>query len=170
VRETAARFAGASRGHGREDATSLSSIEIMHFLHAAPFFSDLDPSDLYDLSQFAIEESVDPPATICEAGDADSDTLYVVVSGKAAVVGRGPGDSVDAARAIAILGRGDLVGELAVLDGSPRSTTVRPEGGPVSVLRIPGPSLRSILLHRPRAAQSLLRILAGRIRRLVEPG
>jgi len=38
------------------------------------------------------------------------------------------------------------------------------------VLRIPGPSLRGILLHRPRVAESLLRILAGRIRRLVEPG
>jgi len=170
VRETAARFAGASRSNGRENATSLSSIEIMHFLHAAPFFADLDPSDLYDLSQFAIEERVDPPATICEAGDADSDALYVLLSGKALVVGRGGGDSGDAARTIAILGRGDLVGELSVLDGSPRSTTVRPEGGPVSVLRIPGPSLRGILLHRPRAAQSLLRILAGRIRRLVEPG
>ena len=170
VRETAARFAGASRSDDREGATSLSSIETMHFLHAAPFFADLDPSDLYDLSQFGIEESVHPPATICEAGDADSDALFVVVSGKAVVVGRGPGNSADATRAIAILGRGDLVGELSVLDGSPRSTTVRPEGGPVSVLRIPGPSLRGILLHRPRVAESLLRILAGRIRRLVEPG
>ena len=169
VRETAAHFVPGSRSDAGEDATSLSLIETMHFLHAAPFFADLDPSDLYDLSRFAFEESVHPPATICKAGDADSDALFVVLSGKAVVVGRGREDSGDA-RAIAILGRGDLVGELSVLDGSPRSTTVRPEGGPVRVLRIPGPSLRGTLLHRPRAAQSLLRILAGRIRRLVEPG
>ena len=170
VRETAAHFGGVFRAGGREKPTSLSSIETMHFLHVAPFFADLDPSDLYDLSQFAIEETIVAPATICEAGDADSDALFVVVSGKAAVVGRGPGDSGEAERPIAILGRGDLVGELSVLDGSPRSTTVRPEGGPVRVLRIPGPSLRGTLLHRPRAAQSMLGILAGRMRQLVKQG
>ena len=62
------------------------------------------------------------------------------------------------------------MGELSVLDGSPRSTTVRPEGGPVRVLRIPGPSLRGTLLHRPRAAQSMLGILAGRPWADVLPG
>lgn len=170
VRETAAHFSGVSHAEGHEEPASLSAIETMHFLHVAPFFSDLDPSDLYDLSQFAIEETVHPPETICEAGDPDSDALFVVVSGKAAVVGRGPSNSGEAARVIATLGRGDLVGELSVLDGSPRSTTVRPEDGPVRVLRIPGPSLRSTLLHRPRAAQSLLGVLAGRMRRLVQQG
>jgi CRP-like cAMP-binding protein len=170
VRETAARFGAGGRADERERPTSLSSIETMHFLHAAPFFADLDPSDLYDLSQFAIEETIVPPATICEAGDAGSDALFVLVSGKAAVVGLGPGDPAEAERTIATLGRGDLVGELSVLDGSPRSTTVRPEGGPVRVLRIPGPSLRGTLLHRPRAAQSLLGVLAGRMRRLVQQG
>jgi CRP-like cAMP-binding protein len=59
-----------------------------------------------------------------------------------------------------------VIGELSVLDGSPRSATVRPEGGPVSVLRMPGPSVRGILL-RPRVAESLLGMLAGRMRRLV---
>jgi hypothetical protein len=168
VRETAARFAGVFRAEASEKPNGLSSIETMHFLHAAPFFADLDPSDLYDLSQFAIEETITPPATICEAGDTDSDALFVVVSGEAAVLGRGPGDPGRAERTIATLGRGELVGELSVLDGSPRSTTVSPEGGPVRVLRIPGPRLRGALLHRPRAAQALLAVLAGRMRRLVQ--
>jgi len=107
---------------------------------------------------------------ICERGEADSDTLFVLVSGRAAVLGPGDGDAAGADRPVATLGRGDLLGELSVLDGSPRSATVRPEGGPVRLLRIPGPSLRGTLLQRPRAAESLLRILAGRLRRLVAPG
>jgi hypothetical protein len=169
VRETAGLPSGAPPSDASGARTSLSSIETMHFLHAAPFFTDLDTSDLYDLSQYAIEETVSPPAAICEKGDADSDALFVVVSGQAAVVGRGPGDAGGADHIVAMLGRGDLVGELSVLDGSPRSTTVRPAGGPVRVLRIPGSSLRGTLLQRPRAAESLLRILAGRLRRLVTP-
>jgi hypothetical protein len=164
VRETAERFVGRSAG---EQPDILSSIETMYFLHVAPFFADLDPSDLYDFSQFAMEQTVHPPAAICEAGDIDSDALFVVVSGKAVVLGRPSGDLAGAVRPIATLGRGDLVGELSVLDGSPRSATVRPEGGPLRLLRIPGPSLRGALLHSPRVAESLLGLLAGRIRRLV---
>lgn len=166
VRETAAQAPPPAAGPDAH--ASLSSMEIMHFLHVAPFFADLDPGDLYDLSQYAIEETVRPPAAICEKGDADSDALFVVVSGRAAVLG-GTGDE-GPDRPVAMLGRGDLVGELSVLDGSPRSATVRPEGGPVRVLRIPGPSLRATVLQRPRAAESLLRILAGRLRRVVAPG
>lgn len=168
VRETATRFVGVSPDASGARPVGLASIETMHFLHAAPFFADLDPADLFDLSQFAVEEMVAPPATICEAGDSGADALFVVVSGRAAVVGRGPGDPARAERTIAVLGRGEIVGELSVLDGSPRSTTVRPEGGPVRVLRIPGPRLRGILLQRPRAAQALLGMLAGRMRRLVQ--
>jgi CRP-like cAMP-binding protein len=172
VRETAAEIVAASEG--RRDGTdprgrTLSSIETMYFLHVAPFFAALDPGDLYDLSQFAVEETVGPAEAVCEAGDSGDDAAFVVLSGRAAVVGPGsdgPGDE----RAIAFLGRGDLVGELSVLDGSPRSATVRPEGGAVRVLRIPGPGLRGILLHRPRVAESLLGILAGRIRGLVGQG
>jgi hypothetical protein len=171
VRETAEQKADSS-GTERQGAghpKALSSIETMYFLHVAPFFAALDPGDLYDLSQFAVEETVAPPETICDAGDEGDDALFVVLTGRATVVGPGV-DGRDDERAIATLARGDLIGELSVLDGSPRSATVRPEGGPVRVLRIPGPSLRGILLHRPRVAESLLGILAGRIRGLVSQG
>jgi hypothetical protein len=172
VRETAAQLAGAGRedrGGPSEPAAphlpGLSSIETMYLLHVAPFFATLDPNDLYDLSQFATEESVVPPAVICEAGDVGSDALFVLLRGRAAVVGSSGQGGEE--RTIAVLGRGDLIGELSVLDGSPRSATVRPEGGSACVLRIPGPSLRGLLIHRPRVAESLLGILAGRIRGLV---
>jgi hypothetical protein len=53
-----------------------------------------------------------------------------------------------------------------VLDGTRRDTTVRPAGGPVRVLRIPGTSFRSGMLRRSRVTEWLLGALAGRIRRL----
>jgi len=166
VRETAARFS-PPRPAGEDATPALSSIEIMHLLHAAPFFAELEAADLHDLSQFAVEETVSPPDAICEAGDIDSDALFVVASGEALVLGGEAGEDDDAPRVIATLGRGELIGELSVLDGSPRSATVRPRGGPVHVLRIPGATLRGSLLHRPRVARSLLGLLATRIRRMV---
>jgi hypothetical protein len=166
VRETAVRF-GPGRRAGSGD-TGLASIEIMHFLHAAPFFAELDLGDLADLADLAMEQTVHPPAALCEAGEAGSDALFVVLSGSLTVLSPadGPGGT---SRTLATLGPGDLVGELSVLDGSPRSSTVRPEGGPVRVLRLPGPRLRATLLSRPRAAEALLGILAGRLRRLAGP-
>ena len=174
VRETALAFAPGRPGYGgvgagpSMHATSLAPIEAMYFLHVAPFFAALDLGDLYDLSQFAVEETYAPPAPICRAGDVDSDEVFVLLSGTAAVVGRPGGDPGAGEKTLATLRRGDLIGELSVLDGSPRSATVRPEGEPVRVLRIPGPSLRALLLHRPRVAGSLLGILAGRLRGLVD--
>jgi CRP-like cAMP-binding protein len=67
------------------------------------------------------------------------------------------------------LGPGSVVGELSVLDGSRRDSTVRPERGPVRVLRIPGTRFRSGLLRRGRVTEWLLGALAGRIRRLSAP-
>jgi hypothetical protein len=183
VRETARRFADVPGAVGRGNAervqgaegerdtssrsgpSSLSAIEIMHFLHVVPFFADLDPGDLYDISSLGLEETIAPPEAICEEGDIESDALFVVVSGEAVVLGKGKG-SPEAERARAILGRGEVIGELSILDGSPRSATVRPQGGPVRVLRIPGQSLRGSLLRRPRVARSLLGVLTGRVRRL----
>ena len=174
VRETALSFAPGRSVGGRIEtgpgpqAPGLAPIEAMYSLHVAPFFATLDPGDLYDLSQFAVEETYTPPTPICKAGDADSDEVFILLSGTAAVVGHPGGASGAGEKALATLRRGDLIGELSVLDGSPRSATVRPEGGAVQVLRIPGPSLRGLLLHRPRVAKSLLGILAGRLRGLVD--
>ncbi len=61
---------------------------------------------------------------------------------------------------------GEVIGELAPLDGSPRSATVRPKGGAIRILQIPGVSFRTRLMQRPRVARSLLTSMAQRIRRL----
>jgi len=138
----------------------LSTIETMHFLQSVPLFAELDPEDLHDLALFAVEERIVPPETICDAGDAHTDALFVILEGRAEVLPTAPG--AEASR----LGPGDVVGELSVFDGSPRAATVRPVDGPVRVLRIQGPRLRGGLLRRPRVTGSLLAILASRIRRL----
>ena len=68
---------------------------------------------------------------------------------------------------MATLGRGEVVGELALVDGSPRSATVRASNEtPLRVLRIPARSFRERLLPRGRVARSLLLTLTRRLRGL----
>jgi hypothetical protein len=176
VRETAALFAEGglatasdAGGQGRPGPPTrpLSTIETMHLLHAVPLFSGLDPEDLHELALYAVEEIIAPPDVIFEQGDVNADALFVVLGGRA-TVHRHDGADAGAALRRETLGPGAVFGELSVLDGTRRDVTVRPDGGPVRVLRIPGPSFRGGLLRRTRVTEWLLAALAGRIRRLAD--
>ena len=161
VAETAARFADG--GPSAPRSGPLSTIETMHFLYAVPLFTNLEPDDLYEIALFAFEQTIEPPATICEAGDPRSDALYVILEGRAQVELPGEGDEIINA---AKLGPGNVVGELSVLDGNPRSATVRPVDGPVRVLRVPGQPFRSGVLRRHHIAQTIFGALTAQIREL----
>jgi hypothetical protein len=170
VRETAILCGGrASEAPESPDErfSSLATIEKMQFLRDVPLFSHLDPEDLEDLGRLTEDEIVTAPQVLCEEGDVDADAVFIIVDGLASVVlGARTASGEETEREVAVLGAGEVVGELSLLDGSPRIATVRPKDGPLRVLRIPGHMFRSRLLHRPRVAQPLLVTLAGRLRRL----
>lgn len=170
VRETAAlceRRPEEGPGAADDRFSSLATIEKMEFLRGVPLFAHLDPEDLEDLGRLTEDETVTAPQILCEEGDVDADAVFIIVDGLASVVLRSrglSGEEID--REVAVLGAGEVVGELSLLDGSPRMATVRPKDGPLRVLRIPGHLFRSRLLHRPRVAQPLLVTLAQRLRGL----
>jgi hypothetical protein len=170
VRETAAlceRRAEEGPAAADERFSSLATIEKMQFLRGVPLFAHLDPEDLEDLGRLTEDEIVTAPQVLCEEGDMDPDAVFIIVDGLASVVLRARGAlGEETEREVAVLGAGEVVGELSLLDGSPRMATVRPKDGPLRVLRIPGHLFRSRLLHRPRVAQPLLVTLAQRLRRL----
>jgi hypothetical protein len=170
VRETAAlceRFVEKGPETPDERFSSLATIEKMQFLRGVPLFSHLDPEDLDDLGRLTEVETITSPQVLCEEGDVDADAVFIIVDGLASVVLRARSASGEQTeREVAVLGAGEVVGELSLLDGSPRMATVRPKAGPLRVLRIPGHLFRSRLLHRPRVAQPLLVTLAQRLRRL----
>jgi CRP-like cAMP-binding protein len=64
---------------------------------------------------------------------------------------------------VAVLGPGQTVGELSVLDGQPRSATVVALG-PVRALRVGGSAFGRFLLARPAVVVGLLRVLSSRLR------
>jgi CRP-like cAMP-binding protein len=61
------------------------------------------------------------------------------------------------------LDRGEFFGEVAVLDGRPRSADVVAET-PVRTLKLSRKVVRDALEHEPRAAWAMLQVLAGRLR------
>lgn len=86
--------------------------------------------------------------------------LYVLVDGRVRVVMTTPGGDE---LLLAVLGPGGTVGELAVLDGAPRSATVVALE-PVRALRVSSTSFGHFLLARPQAVVGVLRVLSARLR------
>ena len=89
-----------------------------------------------------------------------SDCLYVLLEGRVRVT------VVDAGGhelLLDLLGPGDTVGELSVVDGRPRSATVSAIE-PGRALRVAAPRFVRFLQEHPRAVVALLRVLAGRLR------
>ena len=150
--DDADRAARIGRFRGR------TRISRMQFLRGVPIFAELEPRDLLDLAELSREEERNAGEPLCEEGRADSGDLFVILAGRAAVEVGGA--------AIAELGPGEVVGEFALIDGTPRSATVIPRSGPLRVLRIPAEAFRDRLLPRPSVSRSLLITLTGRLRAL----
>lgn len=145
----------------------LGPIETLSFLRTSPFFSRLEPAEIYDLSFLAVEQTVEPGELVCTEGDLEPDALFVIVSGEAVLAREHGVDGEQGPREEPVRRRGEMIGELSVLDGRPREATVRAGDGPLHLLRIQGESLRAALSRRPHVTTALLSTLAGRIRRLL---
>ena len=98
-------------------------------------------------------------AMLFEQGD-PAEHWFVVVSGRLAVLV--PGAPGEAPRRLADAGAGEILGELAVLTGRPRSATVQALRDS-SLLRLPASLLDTLLAQAPQQAMALLRHLAQRL-------
>jgi len=127
------------------------------------FFADASPSVLTDLLQHATEVTVRRNDVLFTEGDSP-DSLYVVLRGRIAMVNT----SVDGRESVlALMDRGDLFGEMGMLDDRPRSATARALE-PSALLRIPYAPVVTVLESSPSLLWGVVRLLAGRIRNMDE--
>ena len=101
--------------------------------------------------------------TIFSAGD-PADAVYVVEAGQVGVFGGRNGDG----RPVAVLAAGEFFGEMAIVDGRPRSATVRA----LSDCRLITLNRRQIVSRMTAADPALrllIRVLVDRLRRQVAP-
>jgi CRP-like cAMP-binding protein len=107
-----------------------------------PFFAEvLSPADLDALALTAWRDDYDRGAVLMREGE-PGDSLFVIASGDVSVTVGGRSQTV------ATLGPGEIVGEMSLLAGAPRSATVAALR-PVVAYRIGKDQLRSILDHSP---------------------
>ena len=123
-------------------------------LARAPVFSALSPELLDPILASGDEQAFPPGETIVRQGD-PGDDLYVILEGRVRVERGG--------RVLELLGQGEFFGEVAVLDGRPRSADVVAESA-VLTLRLSREVVRGAVEREPRAAWEMLQVLAARLR------
>jgi len=87
--------------------------------------------------------------------------MYVIHDGRIEVLG--PGDQGLEEKVVAALEKGDFFGEMAVLEGLPRSASVR-AATDVKLVRIDGATFTQLLRSEPEVAVRIMRKLSRRLR------
>ena len=132
-------------------------------LRQAPLFQGLDEEASTALENSMTTVSLRRGETLFDEGD-EGDRLYVVISGKIKL-GRTSADGRE--NLLAILGPGQMFGELSFFDPGPRSATATAVTD--AQLRSLGhASLSPVLAEQPNVAYAMLNQLAGRLRRTNE--
>ena len=132
-------------------------------LRRAPLFASLDDEAFAALTKEITEVDLSRGATLFHEGD-PGDQLYFIVSGKIKL-GRTASDGRE--NLVAVMGPGEIFGEMALFDPSPRS----PSAPAVSETRLAGlkhENLRKVIQHSPEVSAQLLQALARRLRRTNE--
>lgn len=126
-------------------------------------FSGLRPEALDLIARVMTEETHSLGATIFQHGDA-GDKLYLILEGKVRISREVPGMGEEA---LAVLGAGQVFGEMALIDEAPRSADARVHER-CRLLAIPKDGFDDLLfLHKDLAYEvlwSIVRMLVGRLR------
>lgn len=125
----------------------------------APLLRRLPKDDLLALAEHASLKAYSTRQTVFSQGD-PGDALHVIVSGAVRIVLNVPSGGQ---RMVAILGKGDCFGELAILDGRPRSASAV-AAEPTVLMTVSRGDMRQWLSSRPASALALLETLSLRLR------
>jgi CRP/FNR family transcriptional regulator, cyclic AMP receptor protein len=141
-----------------------STVQIAELILGSRPFQDMESEDVTVLARYLSLYAVDQGAELFHEGDV-GDFLGLIVLGAVDLFKNGPADH-DVK--VATEGAGKLLGEMAMVDGEPRSATARfMQSGQVLILT--KESFQRLLKEHPRAAANFLfrlsRLLSQRLRK-----
>jgi CRP/FNR family transcriptional regulator, cyclic AMP receptor protein len=122
-------------------------------LGALPLFSRLPRRHVRTIAKLAWPIDYPPGEVIVQAGDR-GDSFYLMLDGRARVVGKSR-----------VLRPGDFFGEMALIDGGPRSATII-AASPVRVMMVQRRAFLKALKQNPQIGLAIMETLAERVRRL----
>lgn len=125
-------------------------------LNEVALFRGCSPEELAHLAGITDDAILEEGQVLCDQGDVGL-ACYVIVEGEVEVL---VGQQI-----VATVGAGQTVGEMALLDGRPRSATVIARTQ-VHLLVIDADRFRDLVAESRTIARGLLRELSGRLREL----
>jgi CRP-like cAMP-binding protein len=131
--------------------------EKLDLLRRIPLFAGLGNREVERLGQLTDEIDLPAGRVLMRQGENGSE-LFVIVSGTASVERDG--------EALQPCVAGDILGEIALVDGGPRSATVTLQA-PSRLLVLTRTAFHSLMDEFPSVRQSVLETLAQRVRGLV---
>jgi CRP/FNR family cyclic AMP-dependent transcriptional regulator len=134
----------------------MATDEKLDHLRRVPLFGGMGRGELERLGQLADEIEVGMDEVLTEQGRVAHE-FFIVVDGHLSVIESG--------RTVAQLHPGDFFGEIALLDGRPRTATVRADG--IARLLVVGhQEFHALMDEFPTVRDAVLRELGARLRRL----
>jgi CRP/FNR family cyclic AMP-dependent transcriptional regulator len=126
-------------------------------LRGNPLFEKVDGSRLKLLAFTSDRQVFEAGDTLFHEGDA-ADAAFVILSGEAEVVT----ETATGPMIVAVRGRNDIVGEMAILCDMPRTLTIRAKSR-LETLAIEKTVFRQVLLDFPEITIEVARVLAERL-------
>lgn len=127
---------------------------ILPLLKKTPIFANTSEASLKTMLKSAVEKTVQKGQKLVEKGERGTG-FYLILEGRAEVVSDG--------EKLADFGPGDFFGELAVIDGAPRTADVVAAADTKCVV-VSQWAMRSIISTHPEIALSMLEELVRRLR------
>ena len=122
-------------------------------LKRAPLFEGLSRKELTQLARVSEDMEIPAGTALCKEGEIGHE-FFVIVDGKVEITRKG--------RKVAMRGSGEFVGEIALLEQTPRTATVTAKT-PLRVFVLTDRDFRSLLDESPSVERKVLRTLARRV-------
>ena len=131
----------------------FSQAKKVESLKRAPLFADLSRKELVQLARLSDDVEVPAGRVLCKEGDRGRE-FFVLVEGEVDVARNG--------RRVAKLGPGDFVGEISLLEQTPRTATVSAKT-PLRFFVLTPKEFQQVLDENPSVERKILRALARRV-------
>jgi CRP-like cAMP-binding protein len=136
-----------------------SGIDKIQFLRQVSLFRSLSDKALLDLSAITIEQNVAAKTMVFKEGD-KGDALYIIKTGKVNILKR---NSAGVDSVLVSLGKGAVIGDMAIIDEQPRSASVATIQE-TSFLIITKDDFRNLLGEVPEISFQILKMTTERLR------